>query len=158
MLRPHSRPIHEESFATETASPEASPAATIVVVDDDPSLVETLSDLLATEGYRVEGFTDPTDALVRLRRAPRPDLIIADCIMPRLTGTELRAALVEAGVEVPFLLMTALADPSFCVHPGEAPVLNKPFVLEDLIVEMEARLRPRSGARRFRPAARLPSA
>ena len=71
--------------------------------------------------------------------------------MPRLTGTELRAALREAGVEVPVLLMTALADPSFCVHPGGEAVLNKPFMLEDLVVEMESRLRPRSGARSVRP-------
>jgi two-component system response regulator MprA len=124
----------------------------VVIVDDDPALVETLEDLLATEGYSVEGFTDPTEALARLRRDPLPDLVILDCIMPRLTGTELREALREAGVEVPVLLMTALADPSFCVHPGDAEVLNKPFLLEDLIVEMESRLRPRSGARSVRPS------
>jgi CheY-like chemotaxis protein len=135
-----------------------SPGTTIVVVDDDPSLVEVLEDLLAAEGYSVEGFTDPTLALARLRdrNAPLPDLAIVDCIMPQLTGTELRAALADAGVEVPVLLMTALSDPSFCVHPGES-VLNKPFLLEDLVLEMEARLRPHSGPRtvRLRSAARL---
>jgi two-component system response regulator MprA len=133
-----------------------SPATTIVVVDDDPSLVDALEDLLATEGYSVEGFTDPILALDRLRRGPLPDLALIDCIMPQLTGTELRAALADARVEVPVLLMTALSDPSFCVHPGES-VLNKPFLLEDLVLEMEARLRPRSGSRAVRPqsAARL---
>jgi DNA-binding response OmpR family regulator len=137
---------------------QLSPSATIVVVDDDPSLVEVLEDLLASEGYSVEGFTDPLLALERLRNrnAPLPDLAIIDCIMPQLTGTELRAALADAGVEVPVLLMTALSDPSFCVHPGES-VLNKPFLLEDLVLEMEARLRPRSGPRsvRSRSAAQL---
>jgi len=150
MLRPHSPPPSQNSSV-----PPA--AATIVVVDDDPSLVEVLSDLLATEGYAVEGFTDPTAALARLRRAPAPDLAIVDCIMPYLSGPDLCAALIESGIEVPVLLMTALSDPSFCVHPGGEAVLNKPFMLEDLVLEMEARLRPRSGPRTNRPrsAARL---
>lgn len=141
---------HPPSPHNVSRSPEGQPApATIVVVDDDPSLVEVLEDLLASEGYSVEGFTDPTMALERLRNGPPPDLAIFDCIMPQLTGTELRAALADAGIEVPVLLMTALSDPSFCVDPGES-VINKPFLLEDLVLEMEARLRPRSGPRSVR--------
>jgi DNA-binding response OmpR family regulator len=141
MTRPHTQ---------SAAASLPSPAATIVVVDDDPSLVETLHDLLTVEGYRVEGFTDPFEALARLRLGPLPDLAIFDCIMPGLTGAELCPALTEAGVEVPVLLMTALADPSFCVHREDVTVLNKPFLIEDLLVEMETRLRPSSSARRLR--------
>jgi DNA-binding response OmpR family regulator len=117
-----------------------SPLAHLVIVDDDPGLVEALEDMLASEGYRVEGFTDPATALVRLCQGlPTPDLVIADCIMPHVTGTELRAALAESGVDVPVLLMTAL-DPSFCVHPGDdVAILNKPFSLEDLLLEIEQR-------------------
>src|SRR5271165_4767607 len=145
---------HPPSPQNTLHSPDARASATIVVVDDDPSLVEVLEDLLASEGYSVEGFTDPTVALERLRNGPPPDLAIIDCIMPQLTGTELRAALADAGVEVPVLLMTALSDPSFCVHPGDGDVLNKPFLLEDLLVEMEQRLHPRSGRTSVRPVAR----
>jgi DNA-binding response OmpR family regulator len=153
MTRPHSLSLPGNT----SSSPVPALAATIVVVDDDPSLVEVLADLLATEGYAVEGFTDPTLALARLRRGPPPDLAIVDCIMPYLSGTELCAALADSGVEVPVLLMTALSDPSFCVHPGGEAVLNKPFLLEDLLLEIEARLRPRSGPRsdRARTAARM---
>jgi DNA-binding response OmpR family regulator len=103
--------------------------------------------MLSTVGYRVEGYTDPTAGLARLRQDPPPDLAIVDCIMPRLTGTELRDALADAGVDVPLLLMTAL-DPSFCVHPGdEVAILNKPFSLDDLLLEIELRVprRRRSG-------------
>ena len=139
MSRPHTQSV---------SSPLPLPAATVVVVDDDPSVVETLQDLLATEGYRVEGFTDPTAALARLRHGPAPDLAIIDCIMPTLTGAELCAALADAGVEVPVLMMTALADPSFCVHREDVVVLHKPFLLEDLVVEMEARLHPRPASAR----------
>jgi two-component system response regulator MprA len=129
---------------------QPSPAAVVVVVDDDPSLVETLERLLCAEGYRVEGFTDPTAALDRLRAQAPPDLVIADCIMPGITGVELRDALSDAGVEVPVLLMTALSDPGFCVHLGDAVVLSKPFLIDDLLLEMEAHLRPRSGTRLVR--------
>ncbi len=129
---------------TSFVSPSPAPVATVVVVDDDPSLVEALDDILSAEGYRIEGFTDATAALARLRRGPPPDLAIVDCIMPDLTGAEICAALAEAGVEVPVLLMTALSDPGFCVHREDVAVLHKPFLIEDLVVEMEARLRPRS--------------
>jgi DNA-binding response OmpR family regulator len=141
MTHPHSR----ESLDFLSLSP------VIVVVDDDPNLVEVLEDLLASEGYAVEGFTDPTAALARLRRSPAPDLALIDCIMPVLTGGELCEALADAGVEVPVLMMTALADPSFAVHPEAASVLNKPFLLEDLVAEIEAQLRPRSAPRSQRP-------
>ncbi len=157
MTRPHSRFSAVDSSSPSSPSSKPPGAATIVVVDDDPSLVEVLTDLLAIEGYAVEGFTDPTAALARLRRGPQPDLAVVNCVMPHLSGTELCAALTESGIEVPVLLMTALSDPSFCVHPGGEAVLNKPFLLEDLVLEMEARLRPRSGPRsdRLRSAARM---
>lgn len=123
------------------------PPPTVVVVDDDPGIVELVLSHLGALGYAVEGFTDPADALVRLRRAPTPDIAVVDCIMPRLTGAEICAALAEAGIDVPVVLMTALADPSFAVHLERASVLTKPFLLDDLVVEIEARLRPRSGPR-----------
>ena len=125
----------------------SSSPATIVVVDDDPVLVSTLEDMLAAVGYAVEGFTDPAAALERLRQRPVPDLAIVDCIMPGLSGAELCAALAADGGGVPVLLMTALADPSFAVHPEWASVLNKPILEEDLLAEIEAKLRPRSGPR-----------
>jgi len=129
---------------------------TLVVVDDDPILVSTLEDMLGAVGYAVEGFTDSAAALDRLRRRPLPDLAIVDCIMPGLSGAELCAALAADGGGVPVLLMTALADPSFAVHPEWASVLNKPILEEDLLAEIEAKLRPRSGLR-ARPEGAPPS-
>jgi two-component system response regulator MprA len=129
-------------------SPEAPlPVATLVVVDDDPSFLETLEQLLAAAGLAAEGFTDPVLALERLRRGPPPDLILLDCIMPRITGLELLEALGAAGVKAPVVMMTALSDPSFCVHLEQVSVLNKPFLIDDLLAEVDAVLRPRSGPR-----------
>jgi two-component system response regulator MprA len=140
----------------------SSSPASIVVVDDDPNIVEALDDLLRGEGFAVEGFIDPAEALSRLRRGPAPDLVLCDCIMPRLTGPELCEALAAAGIDAPVLLMTALADPSFCVDTARVSVLNKPFQLDDLLAEIEASLRPVSGSRtirgaRVRPAGALSS-
>lgn len=133
------------------------PRATVCVVDDDQTMVETLTALLVAEGYAVEGFTDPAAALTRLSEESPPDLALIDCIMPVLTGSELREALVERGVEVPVVLMTGLADPSFCVHPEHGSVLGKPFLVEDLIAEIEARLGEDygAGASGVRPASRI---
>lgn len=123
------------------------PIASIVIVDDDPHLLETLEALLMAEGYAAECYTDPLEALARLRQGPTPDLVLLDCIMPGLTGGELCEALVESGVDVPVVLMTALADPSFAVHPERASILNKPFLIDDLLAEIDDCLKPRSGPR-----------
>lgn len=119
----------------------------MVVVDDDPHLVAMLTELLEARGFACEGFTDPRDALTRLRGAPAPDFVLSDCLMPGLTGAELLDALTEAGVDAPVVLMTGLADPGFCVDVARVSVLNKPFQIEDLIAEIDASRRPASGVR-----------
>jgi two-component system response regulator MprA len=139
-------PQRENTFAV----PLPRPAQTVVVVDDDPGIVESLSSLLGEHGFAVEGFTDPATALDRLRRGPAPDLVLSDCLMPALTGAELMDALTAAGVDAPVVLMTALPDPGFCVDTAKVSVLNKPFQLEDLLAEIDAITRPMSGPRSAR--------
>lgn len=128
-------------------SPRPVPLPLVVVVDDDPPLVAMLVELLEARGFAVEGFTDPREALTRLRGAPAPDFVLSDCLMPGLTGAELLDALAEAGVDAPVVLMTGLADPGFCVDVARVSVLNKPFQIEDLIAEIDASRRPASGVR-----------
>jgi two-component system response regulator MprA len=120
----------------------------VIVVDDDPAIVEGLTALLTATGHEVEGFTDPEYALERLRRGPRPDIALIDCIMPRLTGAELCDAMRASDVAVPVILMTALADPSFAVHPERGSVLQKPFEVADLLAEVDGITRPRSARAR----------
>jgi CheY-like chemotaxis protein len=141
-------------FASTDPESHAVPRPTVVVVDDDPNLVECLQALLEAQGYVVEGFTDPEVALARLRGGPAPDVALVDCVMPRMTGAELAEALAQSGVGVPVVLMTALADPSFAVHLDTISVVHKPFVIEDLIAEIESRVHPApsSGPRASAPA------
>ncbi|WP_437277774.1 response regulator [Sorangium sp. So ce375] len=112
------------------ASPRA--PAEIFVVDDDPALVESLMDLLSDEGYRVQGFTRPLEALDRLTRGARPRAILLDYVMPEMTGEEFLTALAAAGVEVPVLLLSGVNDPS--IRGAVAGVLAKPFDVDRLLV------------------------
>lgn len=122
--------------------PAPGPAATtprasaeIFVVDDDPALVESLLDLLSDEGYRVQGFTRPLEALDRLARGARPRAVLLDYIMPEMTGDEFLAALAAAGVEVPVLLLSGVNEPS--IRGAVAGVLAKPFDVDRLLLVLD---------------------
>ena len=65
-------------------------ARTILVVDDEPTLRETLVDALEADGFRVVSAADGREALTRFR-AERPDLVLLDLMLPELSGIEVRA-------------------------------------------------------------------
>ncbi|XXX75953.1 response regulator [Sorangium sp. So ce134] len=111
------------------ASPPA--GAEVFVVDDDPALVESLMDLLSDEGYRVQGFTRPLEALDRLARGARPRAVLLDYVMPDMTGEEFLDALAAAGIEVPVLLLSGVSEPS--IRGAVAGVLAKPFDVDRLL-------------------------
>src|SRR5438874_8753476 len=62
----------------------------ILVVDDDPGIVESLKDLLEAEGYHVETASNGREALDMLRARQRPNLILLDLTMPEMDGFEFR--------------------------------------------------------------------
>ena len=103
-------------------------ASAVVVLDDDPALAESMSDLLLAEGYAAEADTDPARVLARLKRAPTPRLLLLDCTMPAMTGEAFLTAMAEAGVRVPVVFCTALPDRSVRSE-RVAAVLHKPFEL-----------------------------
>lgn len=108
----------------------------VVIIDDDDAIVETLEEVLQSEGYEVQGYTDPVLALEELRAQRPPDIIVLDCVMPALDGPHLMKVLQDEGCTVPIVLVTALSDPGFCVdpnHPLAARIINKPFDLEQLL-------------------------
>ncbi|WP_063796711.1 response regulator [Chondromyces crocatus] len=112
-----------------------------MLVDDDDAIVETLRDVLLTEGYQVAAFTDPLLALEQLRTGMRVDVLLLDCVMPTMDGRQFMEELIHDGRTMPIVLVTALSDPSFCVdarHPLVAALINKPFDLDQLIESLEA--------------------
>jgi CheY-like chemotaxis protein len=67
----------------------------IFVVDDEPLIASTLTTILAQDGYEVRSFVNPLEALEAVRTAGAPDLVIADVIMPGLSGIDLAVRLKE---------------------------------------------------------------
>lgn len=113
---------------------------TILVVDDDPELCQSLVDALRDIGYLVEQASDGIMALEQISGCV-PDLIVSDVRMPRLDGIGLARVLAPHTPVIPIILMSATALPPDC----PLPALRKPFVVDDLLTLM-ARTLPTSVA------------
>ena len=109
---------------------DAGRTATILVVDDDPVLVETVASLLELEGFGVIASYEPQHALDRASAADALDLLLSDVAMPLLDGPGLAALIRAARPEVRVLYMSGypveVASESFGLPEG-APFLRKPF-------------------------------
>ena len=108
----------------------------IFVAEDDAVIRELLRDLLESEGYVVELAEDGQAALERLRDFC-PDLVITDMVMPRLDGSQLRAAAKHEGCAARFILMSAMRK--YGPLP-DAVFLPKPFEIDQLLSLVEHEL------------------
>lgn len=106
----------------------------ILVVDDEPSLVEAMSSVLEDEGYSVTTATDGLAALRVLNEGLRPCLAILDLMMPSMNGWELRTAmLADPGLaDIPVAIVSAFARGEMSALRPSA-VLQKPFELSELV-------------------------
>jgi DNA-binding response OmpR family regulator len=119
--------------------------ATILVVDDQPEILENLALVLELEGYRVLVAADGLEALAALE-VEAVDLILADIAMPRLNGYQLYKRVRDnpRWVAIPFLFLTARAMDSDIRYGKELGVddyLTKPIQPEDLLAAVHGRLR-----------------
>jgi len=118
---------------------------TILVVDDDQAVRESLRRALSLQGYGVELAADGEEALFKLRTHPNAtDLLVVDVLMPRLDGLELTRRLRTEGSELPILMLTArdqVADRVEGLEAGADDYLVKPFALEELVARIRALLR-----------------
>ena len=125
-----------------TSGPETSPPR-ILVVDDDPSVRESLRRSLEFNGYAVTLAHDGADALASIG-AQAPDALVIDVMMPRLDGLETTRALRSAGNDLPILVLTArdsVGDRVEGLDAGADDYLTKPFALEELLARLRALLR-----------------
>jgi len=114
-------------------------ARTILVVDDEPTLRETLAEALEAEGFRVVTAADGREALVRFRDA-RPDLIVLDLMLPELSGIEV-CRIIRAESGVPILMLTAKSselDKVVGLELGADDYVTKPFSLPELSARIRA--------------------
>lgn len=119
--------------------------ASILVVDDQPEILENLALLLETEGYQVLTAGDGLEALAILQTQP-VDLIVADIAMPRMNGYQLYQRVREnpQWLALPFLFLTARAldsDVRYGKELGVDDYLTKPIQPEDLIAAIQGKLR-----------------
>ena len=122
---------------------EAVMSARILLVEDEPGLVMTLSDLLGAEGYEVESATDGPSGLSKALKE-KFDLIVLDVMLPGKSGLEVCRELRQQGNDVAVLMLTAktqLYDRVVGLKLGADDYLTKPFEPPELLARIEALLR-----------------
>jgi len=118
-------------------------AVKVLVVEDDPSVRESLRRSLAFNGYQVALAADGVDGLAALDRE-RPDVVVLDVMMPRMDGLETCRRMRAAGIDLPVLMLTArdeVSDRVAGLDAGADDYLPKPFALEELLARLRALLR-----------------
>jgi two-component system alkaline phosphatase synthesis response regulator PhoP len=115
----------------------------ILLVEDEPGLVLTVSDLLASEGYEVTTASNGEDGLAQAS-AGNFDLLILDVMLPRKTGFEVCKELRQTGNDTAILMLTAktqVVDRVVGLKLGADDYLTKPFNPAELLARVEALLR-----------------
>ncbi|MEV0685049.1 response regulator transcription factor [Nocardia sp. NPDC050378] len=123
-----------------TAEP---PEARILVVDDEPMIVELLSTSLRFQGFEVVTAADGAAALDTARRF-RPDALVVDVMMPGMDGFTLLRRLRADGVQAPVLFLTARDQTEAKLTGlglGADDYVTKPFSLEEVIARIRVILR-----------------
>ncbi len=109
----------------------------VLVVDDDESVRKGLGRLLRSSGYEVRSFATPADFLDGDHGSPgQPRCVVADVIMPGLTGLELQEMLAEREAPLPLVFITGHGDIPMGVRAmreGAVDFLTKPFDEQDLL-------------------------
>ena len=117
----------------------------VLVVDDDTRIRRLLSKFLAREGYRVSVAADASDARRKMGGLAF-DLMVVDWMMPGETGVELVRSLRADGMDVPVLMLTALAETDHRIEglsAGSDDYLPKPFDARELLLRVQSLLRRR---------------
>jgi two-component system OmpR family response regulator len=123
-------------------------APRVLVVDDEPSIVDAVSTALRYEGFSVSQASNGRDAL-RTVETSRPDLIVLDIMLPDLDGLEVTRRLRRDGLHVPVLFLTArdaTEDKVAGLTVGGDDYVTKPFSLAELVARVRAILRRSAGS------------
>jgi two-component system OmpR family response regulator len=118
----------------------------ILVVDDEPNIVDVISMALRFEGFQVESAATGNDAIAAVAARP-PQLLVLDVMLPDIDGFEVARRLASARAEVPIIFLTARDSTEDVVHGltvGGDDYVTKPFSLEELVARIRTILR-RSG-------------
>jgi two-component system, OmpR family, response regulator len=120
----------------------------ILVVDDEPSIVDAIATALRYEGFDVSEAANGRDALAAATR-DEPDLVVLDWMLPDLEGIEVGRRLRERGFETAILFLTAkdaVANKVDALRAGGDDYVTKPFSLAELVARVQAILRRTASA------------
>jgi two-component system alkaline phosphatase synthesis response regulator PhoP len=118
-------------------------AKRILLVEDEPGIVLTLSDRLSREGYSVDSAADGESGLERATRDAF-DLLLLDVMLPRMSGFDVCRELRKRGIETPVIMLTArgqVVDKVVGLKLGADDYVTKPFDMSELLARVEAHLR-----------------
>jgi two-component system, OmpR family, alkaline phosphatase synthesis response regulator PhoP len=115
----------------------------ILLIEDEPGLVLTISDLLELEGYEVESSLDGESGLA-IALEKRFDLIVLDVMLPRKSGFDVCRQLRQQGIDAAIVMLTArgqVVDRVVGLKLGADDYVTKPFDPAELLARIEALLR-----------------
>lgn len=117
---------------------------TILIIEDEDTIRETVAMALEEQGYHVLQSADGRQGLDMIQTAERLDLLILDLMLPGLNGLDLCRALRHEGNSLPILMLTAkgsMTDRVVGLEIGADDYLTKPFGMEELIARCRSVLR-----------------
>jgi two-component system OmpR family response regulator len=129
------------------AAAQPLPEARLLVVDDEPNILELLAPSLRFAGFEVTTATNGREALTSARTV-RPDLVVLDVMMPDMDGFDVVRRMRGEGATVPVLFLTArdaTEDKVAGLTVGGDDYVTKPFSLEEIVARIRAVLRRAAG-------------
>jgi FixJ family two-component response regulator len=108
---------------------------TVFIVDDDRGMRQAIHDLVESVGLRAESFATGEDFL-GTRQIVRPSCLVLDVRLPQMSGLDFQRRLVESGMRIPIIFITAHGDIPMSVRAlksGAVEFLTKPFRDQDLL-------------------------
>jgi len=136
---------------------DRTPEARILVVDDEPMIVELLSVSLRYQGFEVAAANNGAEGLDKAKTF-RPDALIIDVMMPGMDGFGLLRRLRADGIEAPVLFLTArdeVEDKVTGLTLGADDYVTKPFSLEEVVARLRVILRRSGHAVQERKSSRI---
>lgn len=136
--------VRGATITADTLAPDLNRCPTVIVVDNDPDVRDSLTVLLEAHGFPVRTYA-AGDLLLADAARSRAGCFVIDQHMPGMDGLETVARLNEEGISAPVILITGWLEPRLRTRAaklGVAAILEKPFVTGQLVRLLQDYLQP----------------